>query len=103
MAKTCFLLTQPLSDGTRETTEARSADTAQDGGIKEGFAFLRDMSALTPQDLGSGPKQQVIMEPAREHRPATPSSGSQKDTRDPTKSVGTIQGDPEAQLTEAGQ
>lgn len=48
MAKTCILLTQPLSGGMRETTEARSADTAQDGGIKEGFAFLRDMSALTP-------------------------------------------------------
>lgn len=60
MAKICFLLTQPLSDGTRKITEARSADTAQDGGIEEGFAFLRGMSALT-QDLAPGPEQQVIM------------------------------------------
>lgn len=108
MAKTCFLLTQPLSGGTRETTEARSADNVQDGGIEEGFAFLRDMSALTP---GPGTWARAAghhgvkckQEPAREHPPATPSSGSQEDMQDPTKSAGTIQGDSEAQPTEAGR
>lgn len=94
MAEMCFLLTQPLSSGTRETTKVRATEIAQEGGIKEGFAFLRGSSAITlgPGTWTGAADHHAVkgkQKPAREHPPATPSSGSQEDTWDPTKSVGT--------------